>query len=232
MPIGGRIIDWGTPVMMSLTHKGARALDNTNVDIGIPKSSIYSIANQLRYGIVVLIVLSLVPTAGILIYISFHTQREQSFDVVQGRSRIVANEINAYVEDLQSKLSYLARVQGLTQLPPETLLSLLGAVIRNNSAYETVAVIDSTGRIIAEVSPYGQLEADNLADSPPFIYALSREEYFVGSVELDSATQLPMTIFSVPVRNQLQHQLEFVSVAPPLGILVTDVVTSLGESRK
>ena len=82
MPIGGRIIDWGTPVMMSLTHKGARALDNTDVDIGIPKSSIYSIANQLRYGIVVLIVLSLVPTAGILIYISFHTQREQSFDVV------------------------------------------------------------------------------------------------------------------------------------------------------
>ncbi len=212
MPIGGRITDWGTPVMMSLTHKGARALDNTDVDIGIPKSSIYSIANQLRYGIVVLIVLSLVPTAGILIYISFHTQREQSFDVVQGRSRIVANEINAYVEDLQSKLSYLARVQGLTQLPPETLLSLLGAVIRNNSAYEIVAVIDSTGRIIAEVSPYGQLEADNLADSPPFIYALSREEYFVGSVELDSATQLPMTIFSVPVRNQ-QDQVDGVLLA-------------------
>ena len=159
-----------------------------------------------------MIVLSLLLTAVILIYISFQTQREQSSNVVQGHSRVVASEINAYVEDLQTKLSYLARVRGLTELPSEALLSLLEALVQSNSAYEAVAVFDKTGRVVSEVSPYGRLESDNLADSPPFIFSFNNEEYFVGPVELDSATQLPMVTLSVPIRNQ-QDQVDGVLLA-------------------
>jgi hypothetical protein len=74
-----------------------------------------SIANQLRYGLVILVTLSLLSTGGVLIYSSFHTQVRQSNLLQIARSQTAAQQINAYLDDLERKLGYLARVKGLTR---------------------------------------------------------------------------------------------------------------------
>jgi GAF domain-containing protein/HAMP domain-containing protein len=164
---------------------------------------IFSIANQLRYGLVLLVAFSVVVTGGILIYLSFQAQLEQLLLVQQERSRAVASEINAYLDDLQRKVNYLSRISGLADLPPEIQQNLLDALIRHNSAYQTTAILDDTGQVVVSASLAGPaLLPDNLADSALFARAFKRQEDFVGPVEVDPVSQLPVVTLAVPIRNR------------------------------
>lgn len=161
----------------------------------------HSLASQIRVGLVVLILLSLVPTAGVLIMLSFRSQLEQVHTVQRERSRAAAKEIDAYLDDIQRKLNYLGRVRGLTDLPQETQLLLLDALTRHNDAYEAVAIGQPDGTIIASVSPYGALPWRSLRDVPVFQQTLVRQEDGVSVVERDTANNLLLVNFAIPVRD-------------------------------
>ena len=162
----------------------------------------FSVANQLRIGIVLLVALVLLLTSGILISLSFKMQRQQLEVVQQERSRAAASAIDAYLDDLQRKLSYLARVQGLTNLSPEIQQRLLEALIRHNSAYEAVAIVDSTGQIISSVSPYQKINFNNLANASWFLRAIKQHEDSISPVEFDRRINQPVVTLALPVRNQ------------------------------
>ena len=165
-------------------------------------TSIHLIANQLRYGLVLLVVFSVLASGGILIYFSFQAQLQQLLLVQQERSRTAASEINAYVDDLQRKITYLSRVTGLSDLPFEIQQNLLTGLVQHNSAYQTVAILDDTGRVEAIVSVAGLPELpESLADTVLFNRAYNRQEDYVGPVEIDPATKLPVVNLAVPIRN-------------------------------
>jgi PAS domain S-box-containing protein len=166
------------------------------------KQNFFSVVNQLRVGIVLLVAIALLLTSGILISLSFQAQQQQLEAVQQERSHAAASTIDAYLDDLQRKLSYLARVQGLTDLPPNVQQRLLQALTRHNSAYEAVAILDSTGRVISEVSPYQKVTFDKLADSPWFLQAIRQQEDVVSPVEIDRSINQPVVTLAVPIRNQ------------------------------
>ncbi|HEY9726849.1 MAG TPA: PAS domain S-box protein [Chroococcales cyanobacterium] len=139
-------------------------------------------------------------------------QQQQLEAVQQERSHATAIAIDAYLDDLQRKLSYLARVQGLTDLSQDVQKKLLEALTRHNSAYEAVAILDKTGQAISTVSPYQPVTFDNAADSPWFLQAIRQQEDVVSSVEIDRAIDQPVVTLAVPIRNQ-QDEVNGVLVA-------------------
>lgn len=162
----------------------------------------FSIANQLRYGLVLFILVTLLVTASVLIILSFLTQQTQLETVQRELGRAAAGEINTYLDDLQRKLAYLARVRGLADLSTDIQHNLLEGLVRHNDAYELVAILDGTGQVITISSPYGQTLPGSLADTPLFSRAFKQKEDYVGPVELNSETGLPVVTLAVPIRDQ------------------------------
>ncbi|HEY9607566.1 MAG TPA: PAS domain S-box protein [Allocoleopsis sp.] len=139
-------------------------------------------------------------------------QRQQLEAVQQERSHATAIAIDGYLDDLQRKLSYLARVQGLTDLSQDVQTKLLEALTRHNSAYEAVAILDKTGRAISTVSPYQPVTFDNAAGSSWFLQAIRQQEDVVSPVEIDRAIDQPVVTLAVPIRNR-QDEVNGVLVA-------------------
>ncbi|MGQ4647775.1 response regulator [Lyngbya aestuarii] len=160
-----------------------------------------TIANQLRYGLVFLVVFSSVLTGGLLTKLSFRSQLKQSLLLQQQRSKSAAQQIDVYLEDLKKKLNYLARVQGLTDLPSVVQQNLLEGLTRHNKAYEMVALLDRQGQIVAEVSPLGEISSEYQANDPIFSHTFNRQEDYVGDVEIDQERGVPIVTLAVPVRN-------------------------------
>ncbi|HXV98158.1 MAG TPA: cache domain-containing protein, partial [Anaerolineae bacterium] len=170
---------------------------------GSGSGQIFSIANQLRYGLVLFVGLILLVTGGILIYLSFVAQSEQLVAVERERGRVVAGDINAYLDDLQRKLAYLARVPGLADLSPEIQQDLLQGLVRHNNAYRTVAILDRTGQAVTAISSEGDpVSLDNQAGTPLFSRTLVRNGDFVGPVETDPVTRQLVVTLAVPIRNR------------------------------
>lgn len=170
----------------------------------------FSIANQLRYGFVIFVVVSLSLTGGLLIYLSFQAQLRQLVLAQRESGRAAAGEINAYLDDLQRKLGYLARVQGLTDLPPDIQHNLLAGLIRHNTAYEAVAILDQAGQVVTAVSlAEAPIFQGNLAGTPFFNRTFKQHEDFVGPVEREVAAGQPFVTLAVPIRD---HQDEVAGV--------------------
>ncbi|MEG4517521.1 MULTISPECIES: PAS domain S-box protein [unclassified Microcoleus] len=167
-----------------------------------PWQRFFSIANQLRYNLIFLVLLSILPTGGLLIYLSFQAQIQQSRSLQQERSQIAAGQIDNYLDDLTQKLSYLARVKGLTNFQHQVQQSLLEGLTRHNDAYEAVAILNQKGQVVTSVSPYEPLKLENPANSPLFIRAFKQQEDYVSYVEIDPKTHQPTTILAVPIRNE------------------------------
>ena len=167
-----------------------------------PWQRFFSIANQLRYGLIFLVLLSLLPTGGLLIYLSFQAQIQQSRSLQQERSQTAGGQIDNYLDDLKRKLSYLARVKGLTNFQPQAQQSLLEALTRHNDAYEAVAILNRKGQVVASVSPYEPLKLENPANSPLFIRAFKQQEDYVSPVGINPQTNQPTTTLAVPIRNE------------------------------
>ncbi len=178
-----------------------RTLLNARDSLARPWQRFFSIANQLRYGLVFLVLLSLLPTGGLLIYLSFKVQMQQSRSLQEARSHAAAGQIDNYLDDLKRKLSYLARVEGLTNFQPQAQQSLLEGLTRHNDAYEAVAILNSKGQVVASASPYEPLKLENPAASSLFIRAFKQQEDYVSPVEMNAHHQ-PTTILAVPIRNQ------------------------------
>ena len=165
---------------------------------------IFSIANQLRYGLALLVLSSLSITGSFLIYSSFQTQWQEANLLQKERSQLAAEKINSYIDDFQRKLGYLARVRGLTELPQTTQYKLIEGLTRHNSAYEMVAVIDRQGNAIAVVSPYNDqvIKLGNVRNSPFFTKAFQRQEDYVGDISKDEISRQLVATLAVPIRNE------------------------------
>ncbi|WP_052001726.1 hybrid sensor histidine kinase/response regulator [Lyngbya aestuarii] len=168
----------------------------------INRSQKSSIAKQLCFSIIFLVIFSLLTTGSILIYLSSQTQLKQSQLLQKERSQIAANRIDTYIQDLQGKLLYLARVQGLTELSSQAQKALLEGLSRNNDAYETMAILNSEADPVAVYSPYTEVNLGNFKETPLFVRAFKQQENYVDLVEIDPETQALIMTLAVPIRNQ------------------------------
>ena len=185
-----------------------------------------TIAKQIIFSLVLLILLSLLFTGGTLVYLSFHTQKQQLNILLKEHSQIAALKINSYLEDLQNKRIYLARVRGLTNFQPTKQRVLLTGLVRHNSAYESIMILDNTGQIRTAVSPFTQITLENLRTSPLFLRPFKQKENFISPVEIDPNHLIPILSMAVPIRND-QDQVDGVLLAcinlKFLGYIVSEI---------
>jgi signal transduction histidine kinase/FixJ family two-component response regulator len=172
-----------------------------------PWKRLASLANQVRLGLLTMVLVSVLPLGTALIYWSARQHSQQTVLLQEERSRIVASQITNYLDDLQRKLSYLARTRGLSQLSPAIQQNFLEGLARHNNAYEMVAILDRQGRVVSSASPYGDKNEDktleNFTNSPLFQRAYRQQEEFVGRVSVDPQTRAPNVTLAVPIRNNL-----------------------------
>ena len=161
-----------------------------------------SIANQLQNWFLLFGILSVLVTSAALIYISFQKEQRNIHNTLHAKARGAAREVDEYMLDLHRKLNYLARVRGLTELSSETQKNLLEALIRHNSAYELVAIINGKGDVVHDVSPYGHNLPRNIANRNVFFQTFQAEADYISPVQIDSETHLPSLDFGVPIRNK------------------------------
>ncbi len=169
--------------------------------MGSIKTWTVSLGSQILWGSIALVGCSLIFTGGMLIRASFKTQLQQSDLLQRERSHRAAQEIGFYIEDLQRKLDYLARVRGLTELPPVTQKTLLEGLVRHNNAYEMLAILDRQGTVALSLSPKGEMQSVSFANSPIFGEPFYRQEAYFDNVTIDPVLGYPVTTISVPIRN-------------------------------
>lgn len=160
-----------------------------------------SLITRLRLSFVLLGFLSVFISGGIQLYLSWQEHLNQLELRQQEQARAVATSINAYLDDLQRKIGYLARVRGLIDMDITVQQQLLEGLIRHNDAYEYAAILNANGEVITSISPYGSILLNSVSGTTAFNRTFHQEEEYIGAVELDPETDQPMTTISVPIRN-------------------------------
>lgn len=163
---------------------------------------IFSLTNQLRYGTVLLVTMSLLSVGTLLIGISLENHTQTLSQLQRERSKGAAANITAYLNDMQQRPASIANIHGLTDLPLDIQQTLLEGLTRNNAVYEAVAILDSTGKVAATVAPYSRTVLQNHADAPWFIEAFTRKRAVISDVEIDPVTLTPMVNLAFPAYNQ------------------------------
>jgi PAS domain S-box-containing protein len=168
----------------------------------------FSIANQLRFGLVGIVVLGVLGAGGVLTYLSFRQQLEQTKLLQQERSQLAASQISAYLDRLQHQLNYLSQLPGLTEFSEQDRRTLLEGLVKSNSAYEIVGILNHKGQVIQAVSPDETLPGTDLiftqlsTQSPLFSRTLKQGKNYISSVQIDPKTGLGVTTLAVPIRNR------------------------------
>jgi PAS domain S-box-containing protein len=161
----------------------------------------FGIANQLSYGLVLLVAFAALLSGGLVTQLSFRSLWRQSILLQQERSKSAAQEIDVYLDGLKQKLNYLARTRGLTDLPENAQKNLLEGLTRHNEAFEYVTLINDRGDPIVSASLYKEIDLKNQADQPLFTRTYKYQEDYVSTVEIDPQLKSPVVMLAVPVRD-------------------------------
>ncbi|MEW5849427.1 MAG: ATP-binding protein [Myxococcota bacterium] len=161
-----------------------------------------SLTRQVRVGLACMVALCVLTTGGVLSSTALQSHREMVRTLQVERSRAAAAELNAYLEDLQRKLGYLARVPGLAELGDDVQLRLLEGLARHNRAYEVLATLDPDGKVKARRSSGADAELGEQALALAFRHAFKRGEDYVGPVELGGTRRFPTFVLAVPIRDR------------------------------
>jgi two-component system sensor histidine kinase ChiS len=166
-----------------------------------------SIANQLRYGFVSIVVASVLMAGSTLAYLSFRRQIEQTKQLQYERSQAAAVQISAELDNLQRQLNYLSELRGLTEFNAETQRSILEGLVNSNSAYEVVGIFNSKGQVVQAMSPYESFSISSLSlagisgETPVFWQTFGQSQNYVSPVDVDLKTGVNSVNLAVPVRD-------------------------------
>jgi PAS domain S-box-containing protein len=170
-----------------------------------PNPRFVSLSKQLRSSLLFIGLISALSSGGSLIYLSYQSQMKQLQSLQKERSRVIAYQINNYLDDLQRKLSFLARVKGLTDLSPDIQKKLIEGLVRHNEAYHLVAILNRQGEVITSILTDDQTLRNNYTDSPLFIRSFKQQEDYVGTIEFDPHDRKYKMVMSVPIRDQFDQ---------------------------
>lgn len=166
-----------------------------------------SLALQIRLGLTLMVSLGTLATGALLAYNSTQVQLKTLHQLQAAQSRAVAERISTYLEDFQRKLGYLSRVTGLSELPVPVQRSLLEALIRHDSAYEMVAILDRSGQPVTFVATDPLFRPQNQNHTVAFSRAYRWAEDYVGWVESEQLhdRRVRWIMMSVPIRDRSEQ---------------------------
>lgn len=117
------------------------------------KPQIFSIGNQLRYGLVAIFVFTLLLGGSTLTYLSFREQVKQTKQLQSQRSQAAANRISAALDNWQRQLNFFSDLRGFSNFTSENQRTILEGLANSNSAYTLVGIFNNKGQVLQAMSP-------------------------------------------------------------------------------
>ncbi|MBN1486403.1 MAG: PAS domain S-box protein [Anaerolineae bacterium] len=172
-----------------------------------------TISNQIRYGLTVFVVTSLLITSRIIIHIASESNLNQIKILQSERAQTAAYQISNEINNMSGFLEELAALDNLMQQPPETQEWLLSWPIEQEQGYERLILLDNQGQVRAKAG----------ADTQQTLLQPKNELFFMAQTEgercfspliVDTVTREPSLSIAIPILNE-QETVE--------GILMADV---------
>ena len=159
--------------------------------------------HSVRLIIPLLVTAAVIPSLLALLYSGFDAQRtafreaeDETLQIVQNMAAI-QERITASTKSTLAVLSMLPAVTGL-DLPACT--ELFKGIIKNNSVYTNLLMVDRSGNIIASAVPHPPI---NIADRKHFRDAVESKKFSTGEYIISRTTAEPAFPFSYPVLNEI-----------------------------
>ncbi len=160
-----------------------------------------TVEGRLRIVILGIVAASVLLSGGLLILTSSRVSTEQLRLVQQASASLSAEQVSSYIDDLQRKLAFLARVRGLASFDPVVQREILAALGGQNKAYETVGIVDAQGLLGQAVSLTDEPAPSDWVATQAFRRTLLEHEDYVGAVERRAEPSPPSLILAVPIRD-------------------------------
>lgn len=158
-----------------------------------------SLATRFLIAFVAVAVLPLVAVASFQLASSYSVQRTQVEELQSEAARTAANTIDAYLAQIEDEMTLAAREWILRTT--DSRITLVDRLLAYNDGFETVTMMDVTGREIVKASRYVLFGAQDLvsrAESPEFLIAMAGERY-LGPISVSQYGE-PLVTQSIPVK--------------------------------
>jgi len=140
-------------------------------------------------------------SGSLLTYLAYSGVKRDVQHLLEAKTKAARLEIGAYVDDLKRKLNYLARIQGLTDMPHPVQMALLQALLRHNKAFESVLIATASGDIVSRADAPGSNPQVEIAGNPAFNQTIHAHTDFLGLLHIDPDLGVPVMALAVPIRN-------------------------------
>lgn len=166
-----------------------------------PGRPMFPIARQLRYGPVLLVIVSMLIMTVVLIGFVFQREQTQILQFQTEHSRSTAAIFQERLNTLQHDLNSLANVQGLATLPTERQEAILARMVQSESAFEAFVILDENGRMITTVTREDGALLTNPANSPAFMTTMGQKSAATSAIEIRPDTGKPVIFLAIPMRD-------------------------------
>jgi len=163
----------------------------------------WSIANLLRYGLVLWVLANLVLVGVVFIHLTARVELQSAWQLQEQRAESLANQTSRYLDELQLQMTYLSKVRGLANLDIVTQRNFLEGLTRSNDAYDIVAIFDKQGKVRSAIAPYTRQSASDTAlkafSEIPLQNIFDQRDRYVSPVELNPQENLLLMSIAVPI---------------------------------
>lgn len=154
----------------------------------------------------------------LLAWQTYEVEKQHAAIGVQGKSRRVAAEVEAFMDKVAGRLELIVQVRGLLGLSRDQQREILEELMAYQSDFNDMTLLDEVGHEIVRVNRIDLFSNGELADrskEDEFVHTTQLQHTHFGAVAFSEKTGEPHMLISVPIRGP--HSGKF------MGVLIGDV---------
>lgn len=165
-------------------------------------SRLFLITNQLKYGLIIFVMISLMVTGTIMTYLAFQLQLEGIQTMQIERSHTAVNKIQKYTDDLWRDLALFSKAKGVANLSIPVITHLTSALSQHNQELIAIGILNDKGEVTTLMPPNAEIQKLNYSDTPFFDSSFRQGKRYFSSVQYPTDMEYPFVTLSVPIYNQ------------------------------
>jgi PAS domain S-box-containing protein len=169
--------------------------------------------SSLRTRLVLLVLLSVVPAIGLILYTASAQRRNTTVEAQQNALQLVrlaANNQRQVIEGTRQLLTILAQLPVVRKGNSPECDRLLADLLKQYPTYTNFGVLDAQGKNICHAIP--NTDAINVLNQRYFQHALQTRKFTVGDYQIDSVSKKATLNFAYPVTDKV-GRIQIVAIA-------------------
>ncbi len=170
----------------------------------------FSFFSTLRGRIILLVLIAILPAAGLLIYYSLEERAKARVMASDETLRVAREELALYehiITNARETLFTLSQIPQVLQHEPESCSTIFANLLRQTKAYTGLAAARPDGEVFASAPPVGR--PTSFADRPWFRRVIQTRGFVIGEYMLGRISGSPLIVLAYPV---LDHKGEITTV--------------------